>query len=197
MGRKKEINMQNIQESGRSMIEMLGVLSIIGILTVGGYGLISKMQENNRINEVIDNVTSLAYKVRPLARDYQAGDIEGCTSQKCLTKYAYDGRAYPEGLEYSNYAFTDRNNVKYAVYKVQNNTRKGLFVISISKFSEKMCLQLATTNFGSRSSTGYVGMHIGTSVGGDTFTHARGQRTIAEAISECNGTNTMINLVFK
>lgn len=189
--------MKNIQESGRSMIEMLGVLAIIGVLSVGGFSLVSKVQENQRVNEVIDNITSLAYKVRPLARDYQVGDIEGCTQQKCLALYAYNGKAYPEGLDYANYAFTDRNNVKYNVYKIHTHTNKGSFIITVSKFTEKMCLQLATTNFGSRSSTGYMGMNIGTDTTSSTLSNLNGQRTIAEAINECNSTNTVINLVFK
>ena len=62
--------MKNINESGRSMIEMLGVLSIIGILTVGGYGLVSKMQRNQRMNEVADNLVTLARKARQVSRDF-------------------------------------------------------------------------------------------------------------------------------
>ncbi len=191
--------MKNIQENGRSMIEMLGVLAVIGVLSVGGFSLVSKMQDNQRVNEVIDNITSLAYKVRPLARDYQVGDIEGCTEQKCLALYAYNGKAYPEGLDYdsANYTFTDRNDVKYNVYKIHALTNIGLFIITVSNFTEKMCIQLATTNFGSRSSTGYAGMNIGTTVNSSTLSNLSGQRTIAGAISECNGTNTKINLVFK
>ena len=193
--------MKNINESGRSMIEMLGVLSIIGILTVGGYGLISKMQENNRINEVIDNVTSLAYRVRPLARDYQEGD--SCSSSKCLTKYAYQGKAYPEGLEYSNYYFTDRNNVKYRIHYNSTSGSKSidnggaLFVIAVSGFTEKMCLQLATTNFGSKTTNGYMGMQIGTTTESAILRQLSGQRTIGQAINECNGTNTIIHLAFR
>jgi hypothetical protein len=183
------------------MIEMLGVLSIIGVLTVGGYGLISKMQENNRINEVIDNVTSLAYRVRPLARDYQEGD--SCSSSKCLTKYAYQGKAYPEGLEYSNYYFTDRNNVKYRVHynpttgATSVDSGGALFVIAVSGFTEKMCLQLATTNYGSKSTNGYMGMEIGTGTDDTILSKLSGQRTIGQAINECNGTNTVIHLAFR
>ena len=41
-------------ESGRSMIEMLGVLAIMGVLTVGAIGLIStamRTQKRNTVNE--------------------------------------------------------------------------------------------------------------------------------------------------
>jgi type II secretory pathway pseudopilin PulG len=184
------------------MIEMLGVLAIVGVLSVGGFSLVSKMQDNHRVNEVIDNVTSLAYKVRPIARDYREGDST-CTSSKCLTRWAYEGKAYPEGLEYSNYYFTDRNNVKYRIhYNMVGGagsieSGKALFIIAVTGFTKKMCLQLATTNFGSRSSNGYMGMQIGTGTDSSVLNQLTGQRTLAQAIAECTDENTTIHFGFR
>lgn len=51
--------MIKIQESGRSMVEMLGVLAIIGVLSVGGiYGYTVAMR-SNRINEIIHGASML------------------------------------------------------------------------------------------------------------------------------------------
>ena len=51
--------MFKIQESGRSMVEMLGVLAIIGVLSVGGiYGYTVAMR-SNRINEIIHGASML------------------------------------------------------------------------------------------------------------------------------------------
>ena len=55
--------MFKIQESGRSMVEMLGVLAIIGVLSVGGiYGYTVAMR-SNRINEIIHGRTIRKAKV--------------------------------------------------------------------------------------------------------------------------------------
>ncbi|MBR6412119.1 MAG: hypothetical protein IKS41_03030 [Alphaproteobacteria bacterium] len=53
----------NNGESGRSMVEMLGVLAIIGVLTVGGiFGYIYGMNKY-RANEILDGATKRAYTV--------------------------------------------------------------------------------------------------------------------------------------
>ena len=63
-----KICMQN--EQGRSMIEMLGVLAIIGVLTVGGFSLISKVSTTQKANTLIDEVGALANKTHALFREF-------------------------------------------------------------------------------------------------------------------------------
>ena len=48
-----------VNESGRSMIEMLGVLAIIGVLSVGGIAGYSKAMNKFKTNKVSDNVSML------------------------------------------------------------------------------------------------------------------------------------------
>ena len=51
-------------QSGRSMIEMLGVLAIIGVLSVGGIAGYSKAMQKYRINKTIEQITLVAGNVR-------------------------------------------------------------------------------------------------------------------------------------
>ena len=51
-------------QSGRSMIEMLGVLAIIGVLSVGGIAGYSKAIMKYRINKTIEQITLVAGNVR-------------------------------------------------------------------------------------------------------------------------------------
>ena len=51
--------MSKVYEKGRSMVEMLGVLAIIGVLSVGGiYGYTVAMR-SNRVNEIVHAVSML------------------------------------------------------------------------------------------------------------------------------------------
>ena len=50
-------------EKGRSMIEMLGVLAIIAVLTVGGIAGYSKAMEKFKINKVIDDFNMLVMNI--------------------------------------------------------------------------------------------------------------------------------------
>ena len=53
-------------QSGRSMIEMLGVLAIIGVLSIGGIAGYSKAMTKYRINKLSDQITQLAQNIRAL-----------------------------------------------------------------------------------------------------------------------------------
>lgn len=55
------LKMKNIkQENGRSMVEMLGVLAIIGVLSIGGIAGYTMAMNRYRANEIIDAASKLA-----------------------------------------------------------------------------------------------------------------------------------------
>ena len=111
--------MKNFYQSGRSMIEMLGVLAIVGILSVGGFNLVNKMQTSSTINEVLDEVSTLASKVRTVARDYEG------TSGAQINSYVKKAKAVPDTFLYTedesnpdNISFTGAGDVDYSIYYV-------------------------------------------------------------------------------
>ncbi len=61
------------QESGRSMVEMLGVLAIIGVLSIGGIAGYTMAMNRYRANETLNIASQLAV----LAETQNGGD---CTS---------------------------------------------------------------------------------------------------------------------
>ena len=63
-------------QGGRSMIEMLGVLAIIGVLSVGGIAGYSKAMMKFKINKTIDQISQIAQNVRVLyARQKNYGNL--------------------------------------------------------------------------------------------------------------------------
>ncbi len=58
------------QESGRSMIEMLGVLAIMGVITVGAIGMISTAMRTQKRTTVNDEVVQMVTQVRTLLGEY-------------------------------------------------------------------------------------------------------------------------------
>lgn len=70
---------QKIDEAGRSMIEMLGVLAIVGVLSVGGIAGYSKAMAKNKNIKLIDQINTLSMNIRTLfspQRNYKGLDIE-------------------------------------------------------------------------------------------------------------------------
>ncbi|MBP1532327.1 MAG: hypothetical protein ILA52_02370 [Alphaproteobacteria bacterium] len=55
-----------IHQTGRSMIEMLGVLAIIGVLSVGGIAGYSKAMFKHRINKTAEQITAISTNIQIL-----------------------------------------------------------------------------------------------------------------------------------
>ena len=58
------------QQSGRSMIEMLGVLAIMGVITVGAITMISAAMRSQKRTTVQDEVAQIVTGVRTLLGEY-------------------------------------------------------------------------------------------------------------------------------
>ena len=51
-------------QTGRSMVEMLGVLAIIGVLSAGGLAGYSKAMFKHKLNSTMDQITMLVTNIR-------------------------------------------------------------------------------------------------------------------------------------
>jgi type II secretory pathway pseudopilin PulG len=58
------------QESGRSMIEMLGVLAIMGVITVAAVSMITYGMKQQKRSNVADEITQIVTGVRSLLGQY-------------------------------------------------------------------------------------------------------------------------------
>ena len=152
--------MNQYNQYGRSMMEMLGVLAVIGILTVGGFNLVMKTRMHQAINEVTDTMTSLAQKTRHIIRDYALDNPNAASGS--MKAYVVNSKAYPDTLTATDW--TDRNDVSYDVTYVGTNP---MFWVVVSGLSEEMCLNLSNGNYGTNVSSGFVGL----SYGSDTTIH--------------------------
>ena len=74
----------NNTENGRSMIEMLGVLAIIGVLSVGGIAGYSKAMHKYRMNKAIEQITLIAGNVRSFFAPH--GNYTGLDNNNVLLK---------------------------------------------------------------------------------------------------------------
>ncbi|HCU58835.1 MAG TPA: hypothetical protein DIC64_02515 [Alphaproteobacteria bacterium] len=57
-----------IRQNGRSMVEMLGVLAIVGVLSAGALAGYSKAMEKSRLNQWKDDVTLMIWKLYELTK---------------------------------------------------------------------------------------------------------------------------------
>lgn len=76
--------MKNVNESGRSMVEMLGVLAIIGVLSIGGIAGYTLAMNRYRANEALQAASLVA--------------IEAIAQNKAIASTALDGLSLPAGI---------------------------------------------------------------------------------------------------
>ncbi len=72
----------NYTQSGRSMIEMLGVLAIIGVLSIGGLAGYTMAMNRHRANQVLDYVSRAA--VIALTKGDGSQDVNNETCKSLL-----------------------------------------------------------------------------------------------------------------
>lgn len=145
-------NLYRNEETGRSMVEMLGVLAIIGVLSVGGISGYSKAMTKFKISKSMDQVSMLVANVRTLfsgQKDY--------TGLKTSTAVDY-------GIVPSEMANTDKTLTNAFAGNVYINASAAAgaknFNVIYSGLGQEACVSLATADWGSGSSSGLVGMNV-------------------------------------
>jgi Tfp pilus assembly protein PilE len=95
-------------QSGRSMVEMLGVLAIIGVLSVGGIAGYSLSMRRHRANQVVDTISKYSLIVygncQQQVLDEKIDTIYDCSGEN-VTSYANAGvGGLPTGVKSIRFA---------------------------------------------------------------------------------------------
>lgn len=124
--RKANRGVKMKQESGRSMVEMLGVLAIMGIITVGAISMISYAMRMQKQSTVNDDVYQLVLGVRQLLGEYD------------------DYTRIDNSTIFTALAMSDKNPYggSYKVAVNPSNTRQ--FIVTIDGLSDAECKALVT-----------------------------------------------------
>ena len=141
--------MKHTNESGRSMVEMLGVLAIIGVLSVGGIAGYSMAMSKFKVTKTIDQVQTIITNMRTLyasQRTYTALTASSAYNMGVLTDETYDGSKglNPYGGEIA--------------FGISGNRQ---FTIKYDKLTAEACLKLATADWGADASSGLVSIGVG------------------------------------
>lgn len=153
-----------VNEQGRSMIEMLGVLAIVGVLSVGGIAGYSKAMAKFKTNKVIDQINTISTNVRTLyssQRNY-GGLNNGTAIRMALIPsemYAASNKsASGSGVEVTN-AFGGN----LYIHSVKQGTgTDNAYIIAVDALPKTACVSIATTDWGGDSGSGLVAMQIKT-----------------------------------
>ena len=132
-------------QSGRSIIEMLGVLAIIGVLSVGGIAGYSKAMEKWKINKTISEYSMLMTGLI----EYKDNFIKNSEKEKQigLGEFIFAAHLVPESWGLSNNIITDTNGNGMTAYFVKGRDERFVFDVRFaraksnkSSFSTNLCV---------------------------------------------------------
>lgn len=166
-------------ENGRSMIEMLGVLAIIGVLSVGGIAGYTKAMEKYRINRTIEEVTHLSQNIRTF---YSTARGANKYSSLAVSSHCFSGSVATSSSGVCSGALIVQK-AKLLPDEMYGGSGSGLenafggkvnisggstFAIELTGVPEEACVEVATQNWESVSS-GIV--MVGIAVGSNNVTN--------------------------
>lgn len=139
------------EQSGRSMVEMLGVLAIIGVLSIGGISGYSKAMAKYRVNKTLDQISMLVINIRTLFSS--SINYDGLSDANAISLGIIPG---------------DMQNGTGSGAKIINSYQgsvllgnpgddadaKRRFYITYTGLNSEACVSLTTADWGSQSGSG-------------------------------------------
>jgi len=156
--------MKNTTQSGRSMVEMLGVLAIIGVLSVGGIAGYSKAMNKYKINKTTDQVSMLVANLRTLFSSQ--GNYDGLTNGAAIRFGVVPNDMFETKATYSDNAsiknaFNGAVTIKASKARDGDSSKNEAFIIVYKGLSQEACVTIATGDWGSGQASGLIGMAAG------------------------------------
>ena len=152
----KQVQHDDMQ--GRSMVEMLGVLAIIGVLSAGGLAGYSKAMFKHKLNTTMEQITMLVTNIRTAYGSQR--NYDGLTMAK-----AYQLGVVPAAISTNGTTFTNPfkgtvDVLPVAVKDADNAPANAGFTWTYTKLPKEACIALATADFGSGAGSGFVGVDV-------------------------------------
>ncbi len=147
-------------ESGRSMIEMLGVLAIIGVLSVGGIAGYSKAMNKFKTNKVADQVSMLVANIKTMYA--QQNTYEGLSNETAISLGVVPDELVVKKTENKVTTTELLNSFNGPVFIFASDSTSGgdnkAFTIEFNNLSKEACITLATNDWGSGYSSGLIAL---------------------------------------
>ena len=191
---KKMKTLYKNEQSGRSMVEMLGVLAIIGVLSVGGIAGYSKAMAKYKLSKAMDQVSMTVANIRTL---YSGQPSYSGLDTKIAIQMGAIGTEMLNGVQASvaSKAYNSFNGGAFV-----NASKDGRsFFVTFTGLGKEACVALSTADWGSGSGSGLIGIGVSKDLSGEqealpngennTGTTAKGTLplSIAKAAGGCSG----------
>ena len=169
-------NLIKNEQSGRSMVEMLGVLAIIGVLSVGGISGYSKAMAKFKLTKAQDQISMLLMNIRTAFSG--SSNYAGLNNTTAVQLNIVPGDMLPAGLGASVAASGGVINAFSGAVVLGTADSGQHFTLQFGGLGKETCTSLASSDWGTE---GLVQMKVNTHV------HSQSALPIkaTEAVTEC------------
>ena len=159
------------------MIEMLGVLAIVGVLSTGGIAGYNMAMQSYKTTQLIEKTHLIATKVRSV---YKGDYSSGVTRDNMIKSGKLSANDF-------NHPFGGNINLQ------KSNWNPTWFDVRLGTLSLEICVDLLQTDWGGS------GVFEGVSMTGHALTYTKGTWpvTLADATAYCASGTTMFDVIFK
>ncbi len=149
--------MKYVNENGRSMVEMLGVLAIIGVLSIGGIAGYSKAMNKYKINKTTDQVSMLVANIRTLfssQNDYSGLNLDNAIKFGVVPNDMITTDETTKKTTLSN-AFGGEVTIKTSRARAGGGIYDA-FVVTYTNLTDEACVSMLTGDWGSGQGSGLI-----------------------------------------
>jgi len=144
-------------QQGRSMVEMLGVLAIVGVLSLGGMVGYSKAMEYYKNNRSIDVLNNLVLGIKTMA----INEVNPIKYENITTKeIAEDGIIDKDLITKVNNTYV-LSNPYHGDILIDSNATNLSFIITMTDIPKKACAELASSPWATHEDNGLIALSIG------------------------------------
>lgn len=183
------------EQSGRSMVEILGVLAIIGVLSVGGIAGYSKAMAKHKLTKTQDQLQLLTINIRNAFAG--SADFEELDNISAIKLNVVPAEMLPNGLG-KTADITGESGIVNAfsggviIKAIDGN--KQHFSIKFTKLGSVTCTSLASSDWGTE---GLVKMTVSNGTHEVETYQENLPLSATTAVGYCNGTNDQNSIIWE
>ena len=209
----------NKTQQGRSMIEMLGVLAIVGVLSVGGIMAYNMAMNKFKTNKQMDQIQLIMTNVKTLfaSNSNYSGLSNGVlVALGVLTAHNTNAQSnatssnVPVDNAFGGNIYVYNNSAEDADYKLGKALKDGSYIIAIDRIPRSACAVMANNDWGGSDSglldllidkSGNKDVQSGTAPSGDSIYTSEGgavtRINVAQLANRCQSNNNAMFWVIK
>ena len=132
--------MYKITEQGRSMIEMLGVLAIIGVLSIGGLHVINRMQYEHKAAQLVNDFSETVTKLQKSIGQMDSGYTD-------ISVFAYKNNLYSTNWVPNPGRIFIYTGLLSSTYRLLGTSSSKYYQVQAMKVDDNICIRLAMQEF--------------------------------------------------